>query len=134
MSLLPEGFENEETKTEELKEFYEYEINFKTGQLTGNIVSGAEAIKTWIWCQLQIPRYRYSIYSWDVGHEFESLIGQGYSKEHVETAIHGMVEDVISPISEYIREIGEIETEFNGSKLSVNFKIDTIFGKEEVDV
>ena len=27
----------------------EYGINFKTGQLTGKIVEGKEAIKVWIW-------------------------------------------------------------------------------------
>ena len=51
MGLFPTYIESE-TETEQIEESKipkEYEIDFKTGQLTGRIVEGAEAIKVWIW-------------------------------------------------------------------------------------
>ena len=42
----------------------EYGIDFNTGQLTGRIVEGIEAIKVWVWLCLRTQRFRYPIYSW----------------------------------------------------------------------
>ena len=38
-------------------------------------VTGREAVKVWIWKALHTTRYRYEIYSWAYGNEFESLLG-----------------------------------------------------------
>lgn len=54
----------------------EYGIDFTTGQLTGQIVEGIEAIKVWIWNCLHTQRFRYPIYSWDYGADLEQYIGQ----------------------------------------------------------
>ena len=45
----------------------EYGINFETGQLSGKIVEGYDAILVWAWLALHTPRYRYYIYSEDYG-------------------------------------------------------------------
>ena len=74
MSLFPayvEDGELLEAETEDEKIPKEFEIDFATGQLTGRIVEGLDAIKVWIWLALQTPRYRYPIYTWDYGNEFE---------------------------------------------------------------
>ena len=72
MSLLPTYIEDDEEleQQEESQTPKEYEIDFKTGQLTGNIVEGLEAIKIWIWLVLQTPRYRYYVYTWDYDNSF----------------------------------------------------------------
>ena len=86
MGLFPAYIENDQTieKSKTSATPKEYEIDYKTGQLTGRTVEGLEAIKVWIWLVLQTPRYRYYIYTWDYGNEFEDLIGQGYSEEYIE--------------------------------------------------
>ena len=54
----------------------EYGMNFETGQLTGEIVEGLEALKVWAYLALQTAERRYYIYSWEYGHDLESLIGK----------------------------------------------------------
>ena len=74
MSILPSFLEelsnvdiaeSEETKVIEVPR--EYGIDFATGQLTGKIVEGLEAIKVWVWLCLHTERFRHAIYSADYG-------------------------------------------------------------------
>ena len=51
----------------------EYGINFETGQLSGKIVEGFDAILVWAWLALHTARYRYYIYSDDYGQEYDEL-------------------------------------------------------------
>ena len=83
MSLLPSFIldEIEVYKSPEIKVPREYEIDYETGQMTGKIVEGLEAIKVWIWLVLKIPRYRYLLFSWDYGNEYDALVGKSYSGE-----------------------------------------------------
>ena len=73
--------DTEEENTEE--EQYipkEYGINFETGQLSGKIVEGYDAILVWAWLALHTPRYRYYIYSEDYGQEYEDLVGKTHRR------------------------------------------------------
>lgn len=105
----------------------EYEIDFKTGQLTGRIVEGKEAIKVWIWLALQIPRYRHSIYSWDYGNEFEELIGQGYTEEYIEAEAKRMTSDCLL-INKNIQSITGFSVSMENSSLTISFTANTIYG------
>lgn len=105
----------------------ECEIDFRTGQLTGKIVEGVEAIKVWIWLALQTPRYRYYVYSWDYGSEFENLIGQGYSEEYIETEARRMTEDCLL-INEDIQSISNFSVNMEDGALLVSFTANTIYG------
>lgn len=129
MSLFPTYVETDESlePEEERKKPREYEIDFKTGQLTGNIVEGLEAIKVWIWLALQIPRYRYYVYTWEYGNEFEDLIGTGYSEEHTETEVQRMTEECLLT-NEYIEDITDFSTTMENSRLTISFTVDTIYG------
>ena len=63
-------FEEElEDELQEEEEYYprEYEIDFKTGKLTGRIVEGAKALAMWAFLALQVDRYTFYTYSWDYG-------------------------------------------------------------------
>ena len=42
-------------------------------------VEGNEAIKVWVYKALLVPRYQYSIYTWDYGSELMDLIGKAYT-------------------------------------------------------
>lgn len=133
MGLFPAYIENDETleAAEERKTPKEYEIDFKTGQLTGRIVEGLEAIKVWIWLTLQTARYRYYIYSWDYGNEFEDLIGQGYTEEYIEAEAHRMTEDCLL-VNENIQSISDFAVNMEKEKLKISFTAHTIYGNIEI--
>lgn len=129
MGLFPAYIEKN-ISTEQLQKCRvpkEYGINFHTGQLTGEIVEGAEAIKVWIWLALQTPRYRYYAYSWDYGSEFENLIGQGYSEEYIETEMRRMTEDCLL-INENIQSISNFSVSIKDSALCVSLTANTLYG------
>lgn len=133
MNLLPSYIEDEdgiEELQEETRPPREYELDFKTGQLTGGIVEGKEAIKVWIWLVLQTPRYRYYIYTWDYGNEFEDLIGQAYTEEYIEAEAQRMTEDCLL-VNEDIQSITEFCVSMESDTLTVSFTANTIYGSIE---
>lgn len=130
MSLFPTYIEtdNEVESEAENKDIpREYEVDFETGQLTGRIVEGLEAIKVWIWNVLHIPRYRFMIYSWDYGNELEELIGIGYSEEYIETEAKRMVEECLL-VNEYINSISDFSIAIKNEKVNMSFIAETIYG------
>lgn len=129
MGLFPAYIENDQTieKNKTRATPKEYEIDYKTGQLTGRTVEGLEAIKVWIWLVLQTPRYRYYIYTWDYGNEFEDLIGQGYSEEYIEAEAQHMTEDCLL-INENIQSITGFSVNMENEQLTVSFTANTIYG------
>lgn len=134
MSLLLPAYIEDEEEIEELEEEIkppkEYGIDFKTGQLTGEIVEGKEAIKVWIWLTLQTPRYRYYAYTWDYGNEFEDLIGRGYTEEYIEAEAQRMTEDCLL-VNEDIQSISEFSVSMEKDVLTVSFIANTIYGDIE---
>lgn len=130
MSLFPTYIEEDETleaEEEETEIPREYGIDFVTGQLTGGIVEGIDALKVWIWFALQTPRYRYPVYTWDYGNEFEDLIGQGYSEEYIEAEAQAMTEDCLL-VNEHIEGIADFSAVIENSRLIVSFTAETAFG------
>ena len=134
MGLFPTYIESDAIteETQESKIPKEYEIDFKTGQLTGRIVEGAEAIKVWIWLVLQTPRYRYYIYSWDYGNEFEELIGRGYSEEYINAEAQRMTEDCLL-VNEHIESITDFSVGMENEQLTISFTANTIYGTIQFD-
>lgn len=136
MSLLPTDIVDDEKLEEELDEKEvprEYEINFETGQLTGNIVEGIQAIKVWIWLALQVKRYKHTIYTWDHGTEIDDLIGKGYSSDYIESEAERMTEECLL-MNENITGISDFKIEINGTKASIAFVAETVYGEVEVNV
>ncbi len=127
-------FETEEVEVEEsLKIPKEYEIDFTTGQLTGKIVEGVEAIKVWIYNALRTARYRYNIFSWDYGSEVEELIGHSYSQEYLNVEARRMVEDCLL-INENITSITGFSISLVNDKLNANFTANTLLGEVKINV
>ena len=132
MGLFPAYIEDEEIVeelTEELETRREFGIDFTTGQLTGIIVEGVEAIKVWIYFALQIARYRYFICSWEYGNEIEDLYGKGYSAEHLESEISRMIEECLLE-NEYIEKVVVENTEYKLGKLKAKVTVTTIYEEE----
>lgn len=133
MSLLPSFIldEIEVYKSPEIKVPREYEIDYETGQMTGKIVEGVEAIKVWIWLVLRIPRYRYLLFSWDYGNEYESLIGKSYSEEYLQAEAKRMTEDCLL-MNEYITSIENFSVSFIEETLNLSFTVNTRYGALEI--
>lgn len=129
MGLFPAYIENDMVSQTKKKQTVpkEYEIDFKTGQTTGRIVEGKEAIKIWIWLALKIPRYRHYIYTWDYGNEFEDLIGRGYTGEYIEAEAQRMTEDCLL-INENIKSITEFRADMADDTLTISFTANTVYG------
>lgn len=133
MGLFPAYIENEELIESEVEERdipREFELDFSTGQLTGNIVEGIEAIRVWIYIALQVVRYRYFVLSWDYGNEIETLYGKGYSLEHLESEISKMIEDCLL-VNKYIEKVDIESVKYRQGKLTAKIVVTTIY-KEEV--
>lgn len=134
MSFPFEVEDEEDTAVDvEQKTPVEYEIDFKTGQLTGKIVSGAEAIRVWIWLALNTIRYRYVIFSWDYGSEIENLIGRSYSEEYLNSEIPELIRDCLL-VNKDITDIKDVNITMQADKISGSFIAITNYGEVEVNV
>ena len=95
------------------------------------IVEGNEAIKVWTYKALLVPRYNYSIYSWNYGSELMDLIGKAYTPQLTKSEAKRYIEEALK-INPYILDVNVIDTDFKDSVLSANVKITTIYGESEV--
>ena len=95
------------------------------------VVEGNEAIKVWVYKALLVPRYQYSIYSWDYGSELMDLIGKAYTPSLTKSEAKRYIEEALKT-NPYILEVNVVDTDFKDSTLSANIKITTIYGESEV--
>lgn len=102
----------------------EYGIDFKTGQLSGKIVEGVDALMVWCWIALHTPRYRYYIYSDEYGQEFEDLIGKQYSEGYTNSELERMTEECLC-VNPYIEGITDFECVKKDEKIMLSFKLIT---------
>lgn len=107
-------------------------INFSTGQLTGQIVEGKEAIKVWIWCCLQTQRFRYPIYSWDYGADMEQYIGRAVSREFLQTDCEDEIRSAML-VNPYISDVTDFNVERKDDQMHISFRVITRFGEMEVE-
>ncbi len=137
MSILPSflyesTLEKAETTAKAQTIPREYGIDFETGKLTGEIVEGLEAIKVWVWNCLKTERYRYAIYSWQYGTEYEQYIGQTVTDEYLQNDCKTETEEALM-VNPYITGIDDFTAELDGARLHISFTLNTSFGSTEVD-
>ena len=133
--MFPFDIEEDEVSPaiEEEKIPTDYEIDFKTGKLTGRIITGLDAIKQWARIVLSTDRYYYPQYSWNHGSDLSSLIGQNYDQAYIHSEVQRMIEDALL-VDENITGISNLECSFDKDKLTAKFTIETIFGGGEISV
>lgn len=125
--------EEEDEQEESLYIPREYGINFETGQLSGKIVEGYDALLVWAWLALQTPRYRYYIYSENYGQEYEDLIGKSYSTELTDSELERMTEECLTE-NPYITGIENFSCVKIEEKVTVTFSLITELGDGEVSI
>ncbi|MCB2300939.1 DUF2634 domain-containing protein [Clostridium tagluense] len=147
MSIFPDDFKvnlydiiktNKIVFSEELPVPKEYAWDFERNKFIlekGNnkIVTGAEAIKVWIYKTLNTSRYKYGAYSWDYGHELEELISLGLSREALFCEVQRYLNECLK-VNPYIKAINNIDLKLDGSKLSINFLVDTMYSEVRINV
>lgn len=119
----------EEVVYETEEEQQDYEIDFSTGELTGRIITGKDAVVQWLRLQLAVNRYRYDQYDWDTGSEIEDIIGKGYSDDLAKSEIERMLKDICS-MNDAIIGIAELVCSKNRDNLTASFTLKTIYGEE----
>ncbi len=133
--MFPFDLDDDEIEVEqqEEKEPKDYEIDFVTGKLTGNVISGVKAIEQWIRIVLNTDRYFYTQYSWDHGSELNTLIGKCAKQDYVESEVKRMIEDALL-INENITGIENLVCSIKGDKLTASFTVQTTFGEVDISV
>ena len=101
---------------------------FRGGQPV--VVTEKEALKVWIWRALRTPRFKYEIYTWAYGSEFDSLLGQAYT-DAVKTAEAPRYLRECLLVNPYITAVKDIAVSFEAARLTVKGTATTIYG--EVD-
>lgn len=135
MSLFPFAEEEIAVATPEVtaSSIREYEIDFKTGKLTGRIVEGVDALAIWAYLAINAVRYKWVIYSWYYGAEITNLIGYSYSEEYLQSEIQRYIEECILE-NEYITGIEDLEVSQIKDKLYIKFRLITTVGSKEVEL
>ena len=89
-----------------------------------NVVKGEEALCQAIRMMLEVPRYRYLIYSWQYGSELEELIGG--SLETVQQKAPGMIRDALMA-DDRIRDVTDfsVRKSSDGNAVDIDFTVHT---------
>ena len=95
------------------------------------MVTGNEAIKTWVYKTMMTERFRYEIYGWDYGSELESLIGKNYTPNLTKAESIRYIKEALL-INPYIRNISNAVVSFDRGKLFIEAKLETVYGEMEV--
>lgn len=122
--------------SQELEMFREYAFDFDKGDFIYQdgkplVLEGSEALKIWIKKALSTERYRYLIYDWNYGNEFENLIGSTYSRGAVESEAKRYLQECLM-INPWILAIRDVTTRFEDNMLSVSAAIDTVYGEVKI--
>lgn len=130
-------FEEETTEDlieEEEEEYYprEYDIDFKTGKLTGKIADGARALAVWAYLAIRTQRYKFFQYSWNYGCDINELIGTTNSDEYVYSEINRMLTDCLE-VNPYINGIEDLQIERSNEKIYIQFTLQTDYGEEVIE-
>lgn len=111
----------------------EYEVDFKSGRLTGRIVEGVDALCVWAYLALKARRYRWVIYSWGYGNEVYDLIGNSYSEEYLRSECRRYMEECLFE-NEHITGIEDLEVSQIKDVLYIKFRLITAVGSKEVEI
>lgn len=111
----------------------EYEVDFKSGRLTGKIVEGVDALCVWAYVALKAKRYRWVIYGWGYGNEVYELVGNPYSEEYLRSECRRYLEECLFE-NEHITGIEDLEVSQIKDVLYIKFRMITDVGSKEVEI
>ena len=96
-------------------------------------VTGAEAVRVWVWKALKTARCRYDIYTWDFGCEAENLVGQPFTAQVKESEAARYVRESLAH-HPYITGVRQVPASSQGDRLDATCRVETRYGEVEVHV
>ncbi|WP_456266520.1 MULTISPECIES: DUF2634 domain-containing protein [unclassified Bacillus (in: firmicutes)] len=133
MALSPEEEIEEIEEDEEVETSTTYRIDFESGRLTGETISGIEAIRQFIYMTLRTERYAHPIYSHDIGTEIQELLTDTEATdEYKEMEIPRLLEEALL-VDERIDHIEELEVTKQNDSFHVKLAIVTDEGTLEIE-
>jgi phage baseplate assembly protein W len=101
-----------------------YSFDFDTGEFTGGMLDGADAIRQYVRKAIATPRYRHLIYSRSYGCELESLVGQDISQDLLETEIPRIISESLE-YDDRIADVNDFVIDRQSDQLYVEFTVTT---------
>ncbi|MEK4395220.1 DUF2634 domain-containing protein [Bacillus sp. FSL K6-2860] len=133
MALSPEEEIEETEEDEEVETSTTYRIDVETGRLTGETISGIEAIRQFVYMTLRTERYAHPIYSHDIGTEIQELLTDTEATdEYKEMEIPRLLEETLI-VDERIDHIEELEVTKQNDSFHVKLAIVTDEGTLEIE-
>lgn len=110
----------------------EYNYDLNTKKIGNGFVEDNQTLKIWIHFALKTERYKHLIYSWYYGNEVNNIIGKKTTKGLFNSEVKRYIEECLL-VNEYITGIQDLKIEKDGSKLTIDFTVLTIFGEVSVN-
>lgn len=128
MSYLPTAIAESVAISIEETKYKDFYFDEESGQFTGQVVEGVQALKGWIYFALRIARYKYPIFSWKYGTELETFIGQSFDDEdYLLSEVKRMIEDALL-INPHIKSVEDVEVDYKNEKLGIKCTVNTKYG------
>lgn len=96
------------------------------------MVSGLPAVMSWAWRAIHTNRFINEIYSWNYGSELVSLIGQEWIPAVKEAEAARYIKECLTQHPN-INDVIDIESNFDGSTLTISCRVVTDYGTEVID-
>ena len=131
--MFPFDIDDDDIEVTEAEQgvYREYGIDFETGQLSGDMVEGIEAVKVWRWLALQTDRYVFEQYSWAYGNDLNTIIGSSPDPEYLALVAERTVTDLVKQ-NRHITGLHDFKIAIDGDKMAYSFVVETEFGEVEV--
>lgn len=116
--------------------FKEFEWDIETGDYVIRngqigIVEGLPALRIWIYKALKTARGRYDAYTWNFGHDYETLIGAALTHDVITSEAKRMTKDALF-VNKHIKDIRDFKAWIEDNTLKIEFIAVTDSGDLEV--
>jgi hypothetical protein len=101
-----------------------YAFDFDTGEFTGGMIDGDDAIQQFARKTISTARYRYLIYNKSHGCEIEDLIGQDLPAALLETEIARIISEALE-YDDRVADVNDFVIDREGDQLFVEFTVTT---------
>lgn len=134
MALSPEvEFDDIEDDSDVIETSRTYKIDFESGRLTNEMITGLDAIEQMIYMALRTERYAYPIYSHDIGNELQDILSDNETTDaYKEMEIPRLIEEALI-FDERITAVKDFEIEKIDDAFHVSFTVETDEGALEIE-
>ena len=127
------------TEEENLPLLTEYAWDFNTDKFLYDgdghhiVVTGQEALKVWIYKALKTERYVHEAYSWSYGIELKPFIGKVMGVKERYSELRRVIVECLM-VNPYIKSIDHVEFLHEGTQVTCNITLTSIYGEVSLDV